>query len=234
MGSAARRRRAARARAAGRACRRRDPPASQVHVRAVRNRRGQPLRARRRAGRRGAAGSGLQPALPPRPTRPRQDPPPACDRQLRRPLWRRPAGPLRHHRGVHHGLRGRGARAPHGRFQGGLSQRRRGPDRRRPVPRRPHQDPRGVLPHLQRAARFRAPARDQLRPQPRRAERPRDAPGRAVSLGPRGRARAPAGGGAPRDPAQARRASTASRSRRTCSPRSRPAWTAACEPSRAR
>jgi hypothetical protein len=43
----------------------------------------------------------------------------------------------------------------------------RGADRRRPVPRRPRQDPRGVLPHLQLAARLGPPARDDLRPQPR-------------------------------------------------------------------
>ena len=36
-----------------------------------------------------------------------------------------------------------------------------------------HQDARGVLPHLQRAARFRPPARDDLRPPPRGAAGPR-------------------------------------------------------------
>ena len=56
------------ARAAPRPPRRRaGAPQPQVQLRAVRHRRGQPLRPRRRAGRRGAAGAGLQPALPARP-----------------------------------------------------------------------------------------------------------------------------------------------------------------------
>ena len=50
-------------------------PQPQVQLRAVRDRRGQPLRPRRRAGRRRAARPGLQPALPPRRARARQDAP---------------------------------------------------------------------------------------------------------------------------------------------------------------
>ena len=61
----------------------RERPEPQVHLRAVRDRRGQPLRPRRRAGGRRAARPGLQPALPPRPARARQDPPAPRDRQLR-------------------------------------------------------------------------------------------------------------------------------------------------------
>ena len=67
-------------------------PQPEVHVRAVRDRRRQPARARGGAGRRGDAGPGLQPALHPRPPGPRQDAPPPRDRQLRRALRRRPDG----------------------------------------------------------------------------------------------------------------------------------------------
>ena len=76
------------------------------------------------------------------------------------------------------------------RLQGELPQRGRGAHRRRPVPRRPGEDARGVLPHLQRAARLRPPARDDLRPQPGGAPGPRGAAGRALPRRPRGRARA--------------------------------------------
>ena len=64
-------------------------------------------------------------------------------------------------------------REAHGGLQGGLPWRRRGPDRRRPVPRRPHGHARGVLPHLQRAARLRPPAGAHLRPAARGAGGPR-------------------------------------------------------------
>ena len=63
-------------------------PQPQLHLRALRDRRGQSLRPRRRAGRGRGALRGLQPALPPRPARARQDPPPGRDRQL-------PAAPTR-------------------------------------------------------------------------------------------------------------------------------------------
>ncbi len=69
---------------------------------------------------------------------------------------------------------------------------------------------------------------------PDELQRPRDATCRAVSLGSRGRARASAGRRCAAQSCSSAQASTASRSRRTCSPRSRPASTAACEPSRAR
>ncbi len=55
---------------------------SQLHLRALRDRRGQPPRARRDAGRRRGARGGLQPALPARAAGPRQDPPIGLDRQL--------------------------------------------------------------------------------------------------------------------------------------------------------
>ena len=61
----------------------------EVQLRPVRHRRRQPPRPRSRARRRRAARTGLQPPLPPRPARARQDPPPARDRQLHRAVRRR-------------------------------------------------------------------------------------------------------------------------------------------------
>ena len=128
-------------------------PEPQVHLRAVRHRPGQPLRPRRGPRGRRAARPGLQPALHPRPPRARQDPPPARDRQLRRPLRRRPARPLRHRRGVHHRVRPRRQGPRHRRLQGALPRRRRAAPRRRPVPGRQGAHRGGALPHLQRPAR---------------------------------------------------------------------------------
>ena len=85
----------------------------EVHLRPVRDRAGQPLRPRRRAGRRRAPGPGLQPALRLRPARRRQDPPPALDRQLRPVPRRRADRPLRHGRDVHERVRRRAAAGRH-------------------------------------------------------------------------------------------------------------------------
>ena len=78
---------AARGRAARAAARRAPahpgPAQSQVHVRDVRDRLEQPLRARRRGRGRRGAGQGLQPALHLRRLRPRQDPSAARHRPLR-------------------------------------------------------------------------------------------------------------------------------------------------------
>ena len=64
------------------------PPEPEVHLRAVRDRRRQPLRPRGRARRGRAARPFLQPALPARLARNRQDAPPPRHRQLRRALRR--------------------------------------------------------------------------------------------------------------------------------------------------
>ena len=100
---------------ARRAClhRRRAEPA--VHVRPVRDRRRQPARPRRRAGRGRDARARLQPALHLRAARARQDPPPALDRQLPGRARRRADRPLHDGRGVHRPLR---RRAPHRRARG--------------------------------------------------------------------------------------------------------------------
>ena len=86
LGGDRRARLGARRGARGRAPGGRAAPQPQVHLRAVRDRRGQPAGPRRGPGGGGAARSGLQPALDPRPARARQDPPPARDRQLRAAL----------------------------------------------------------------------------------------------------------------------------------------------------
>ena len=113
-------------------------PEPQVQLRAVRDRRGQPLRPRRRAGRRRAARPGLQPALPARPARA------SARRTCCTPSATTSSATAS-------GLRVRYAtieefttefvdavRAqPHRRLQGALPRRRRRADRRRPVPRRP-------------------------------------------------------------------------------------------------
>ena len=57
-------------------------PQPRLHLRALRDRPGQPARPRRGAGGRGGAGRGLQPALPARPAGTRQDAPAGRDRQL--------------------------------------------------------------------------------------------------------------------------------------------------------
>ena len=111
-------------------------------------------------------GPGLQPAVPPRAARARQDPPAARDRQLRPRLRRRRDRPLHDRRGVHQPLHHRARHAVARPLQARLPRRRRAADRRRPVPRQQGQDRGGVLPHLQRPVRDRAPARAHLRPPP--------------------------------------------------------------------
>ena len=91
-----------------------------------------------------------------------------------------------------------------GRLQAALPRRGRGADRRRPVPRRPRQDARGVLPHVQLADRRRPAARHDLRPRARGHPGHRGAPDRAVRVGARGRGGHARARGAHGDPRQAR------------------------------
>ena len=186
-----------------RRARRRAQP--EVHLRPVRDRPGQPLRPRRRAGRRRAAGAGLQPALRLRAAGCRQDPPAPLDRELRPVARRRADRPLRHGRDVHERVRRRAAPGRHRAFQGALPPGRRAPHRRHPVPRTEGEDRGGVLPHLQRAPGHRQPTRPDLGPGaagPRRRPRPS---ARAFRGGPRHRHRAPRPSDADDGAAQARR-----------------------------
>ena len=87
---------------------------------------GEPLRPRRRAGRRRAARPGLQPALPVRAARRRQDPPAAGDRQLRRALHHALERPLRDGRDLHQRIHWRRSSArPVAAFKQPLPRRRR-------------------------------------------------------------------------------------------------------------
>ena len=85
-------------------------PALEVHVRLVRDRQVQPLRARRGARRRRGARAGLQPARDLRRDRARQDAPAAGDRALRAHARARHAGSLHDLRGVHERVHRRASR----------------------------------------------------------------------------------------------------------------------------
>ena len=120
------------------------------------------------------------------------------------PLRRRPAGPLRHRRGVHVRVRPGRPRPAHGRLPGALPRRRRPAARRRPVPRRQGAHQGGALPHLQRAVRVGAAAGDHERPQPGGPRSVRGAASGALRMRPRGRGDAADRRRPPRHPAQAR------------------------------
>ena len=123
---------------------------SQLHLRPLRHRPQQPARPRRRAGGgRGTLG-GLQPALPPRASRARQDPPAGGDRQLPRRQRPRAQRPLHDRRVLHQRVRRRPALGRRRGLQDPLPRHRRAADRRRPVPRGQARHRGGVLPHLQR------------------------------------------------------------------------------------
>ena len=99
-----------------------------------------------------SARRGLQPALPPRPARARQDPPAGRDRRVPAPQPPRARGPLHDRRAVHDRVRrGAPARGPGG-VQGALSRARRAVDRRRPGARGQAAHRGGVRPHLQHPA----------------------------------------------------------------------------------
>ncbi|CAA9534603.1 MAG: Chromosomal replication initiator protein DnaA, partial [uncultured Solirubrobacteraceae bacterium] len=189
-----------------RAARRGAAPQPSPDLRPVRHRRLEPPRPRGGARRRRAARTGLQPALHLRPSRPREDAPPALDRQLRRGLRRRAHLPLHHRRGVHQRLHRRAAHRRDRRLQGGAPRRGRAPGRRRPVPREQGQDRGGVLPHVQRAARRRLAARTDLRPAPARHERARGPSAGALRGRPRVRRATARLRHPPHHPAQARAA----------------------------
>ena len=203
----------------------RDQP--EAHLRAVRHRRRQPLRPRRRAGRGRAPRARLQPALHLRAPRRRQDPPAALDRQLRPRLRRRPQRPLHDGRDVHQPVPRRPARA-------GDMDRFKGRYRHADVLliddiqflASQGQDRGGVLPHLQRAARPRQPTGADLRSPPARPQRPRGPPARALRGRPGHRHRAARPHHARRRPAQARPARRhrprRRRRPRRCSPTARP------------
>ena len=145
---------------------------------------GQPPGPRRRARGRGAPRRGLQPALPPRPAGPRQDPPARRDRRLpappatrSSPSTTRPPSASRPSSST--SLRKRRARA----LQAPLPRARRAAHRRRPGPRGQGAHRGGVRPHLQRPSRRRQADRPLQRPAARGARRARGAPPRPLRMG---------------------------------------------------
>ncbi len=168
---AARRHRPARARR-GASAAHRGPAQLEVHLRLVRHRLVEPVRARGRARGRGGAGPGVQPALHLRGHRARQDAPDAGDRAVRRRAHRSADRALRHERDVHERLHQLAARQADRGLQAPIPQLRPAPRRRHPVLRGQGADPGGVLPHLQLALRDRG-RRSSSRATGRRATSPR-------------------------------------------------------------
>ena len=184
-----------------------------AHVRAVRHRRLQPPRPRRRAGRRRAPGPRLQPALHLRAARPRQDPPAALDRATTSRAYgggstvryTTAEAFTNHFLGALHGAR-------HRALQGRLPRRRRPARRRRPVPPGEGAHRGGVLPHLQRAPPGRRADRAHVRPPAaRHRRRSRSGCASASRPGSSPTSRSPDPATRLHDPAQARPAGRASR-----------------------
>ena len=144
---------------------------AEVHVRLVRDRLVQPLRARGRARRRRGAGAGVQPALHLRAHRPGQDAPAARGRELRRLALDAHVRALRQLGDLRQRLHQLAARQADRGLQAALPHLRRAADRRHPVPRAQGADPGGVLPHLQLAPRGRPADRHELRPAAARVRR---------------------------------------------------------------
>ena len=178
----------------------RDEP--EVHVRLVRDRLVEPVRARGRARGRGGAGAGVQPALHLRRHGSREDAPPPGDRPVRRRALARALRPLHHERDVHERLHQLAPRQADRGLQAALPHVRPAADRRHPVPRAQGADPGGVLPHLQLALRGRPADRDLLRPPAARDLDARGAPALAVRVGADHRHPAARPRDAHRDPAQ--------------------------------
>ncbi len=159
----------------------------EVHVRLVRDRLVEPLRARGRAGRSGGSGPGVQPALHLRRNRPREDAPPAGDRPVRRRAFAQALRSLHHERDVHERLHQLAARQAHRGVQAALPDLRPSSDRRHSVPRAQGANPGGVLPHVQLALRGGPADRHLLRPAAARDLDPRGAAPLAIRVGPRSR-----------------------------------------------
>ena len=139
-------------------------PQLQVHVRDVRHRQQQPVRARgRRRGRRGPR-QGLQPAVHLRRLGPGEDAPAARDRPLRPDALQRHQGALRELGGVHQRLHQHDPRRQAGRVPPQVPRCRRAPGRRHPVPGEQGRNPGGVFPHLQHTAQREQADRHLLRP----------------------------------------------------------------------
>ena len=159
-------------------------PEPEVHLRPLRHRVVEPLRARGRTRRRRGAGPGLQPSLHLRRHGPRKDTPPPGDRELHRRALAQPLRALRDERDLHERLHQLAPRQAHRGLQTALPPLRRAPHRRHPVLRAQGADPGGVLPHLQLALRGRSADRHLVGSPAARDRDPRGAPALAVRMGP--------------------------------------------------
>ena len=156
---------------------------SDPHLRALRDRRRQPPRPRRGAGGRRAPRRGVQPALPSRPARARQDAPAGRDRRLPAPPAPGADRPLHDRGAVHDRVRRRPSQGRAGALQAALPRARRAADRRRPGARGQGAHAGGVRPHVQRASRRGEADRPLERPPARGARAARGAPPRPLRAG---------------------------------------------------
>ena len=175
---------------------------SPLHLRPVRHRRLEPLRARRGAQRRREPGPVVQPAVHLRAGRARANPPAARDRPPRPRAVLEQAHSLRLDRDDDERIRRRDALEGHARLQTPLPRGRRAARRRHPVPRAHRAAPGGVLLHVQRPARPRQPDRDLLRPAAEVDRDHRRPAAQPLRVGPHHRHPAAGVRDPPRDPAQ--------------------------------
>ena len=173
-----------------------------LHVPQLHRRLGQPPRPRGKPVRGRTSGPRLQPALPVRRRRARQDAPDARDRQCRdRPLPAQ-ARRLRDQREVHQRVHHLHPAGPDRRLPQALSAHRPAAHRRHPVHRRQGADPGRVLPHLQRHPRGRQADRPLERPTAQADHDARGAPAQPLRVGSHRRPDAAGPGDAHRHPAR--------------------------------
>jgi hypothetical protein len=154
-----------------------------LHLRRLRHRQRQPVRARRLPGRRRATVKGLQPALPLRRRRHGQDSPHAGHRTRDQA----PPAANRHllhlQREVHQRHDQLAALRQDDDVPRQVPQRRRPPHRRHPVPHRQRAHPGRIFPHLQRPARVDEADRHRQRPLAQRTRRDRRPPAQPLRVG---------------------------------------------------
>ena len=188
-----------------------EPP---LHVRGVRHRHVQPLRARGRALGRRDAGSLVQPAVHLRRGGAGQDAPAPRDRQLRQAELCPLPGAIRLDRGVPERVRRRDPHQHRRGVQASLPRDRRADDRRHPVHGEQGRAPGGVLPHVQLPPRREQADHHLVRPPARRDPDARGSAAQPVQVGPDDRHPAARPRDPPRDPSQEGREGDDDRPRR--------------------
>ena len=181
---------------------RRAPAHRQVHLRPLRDRLVEPVRARRGARGGRGAGPGLQPAVHLRRDGPGENPPAAGDLPLPRDRDLRAARAVPHGRGLHERFHRPFAGQTSRRIQDAVPDVRRSADRRHPILRRERAHPGRVFPHLQQRVRGRRTDRPVVRPAAEGDQRPRGTAPFPVRVGPDHGRPAARSGDADRDPAQ--------------------------------